>query len=167
MAFQDLLKKWWPMPRHSLVLLVLWLLLNGWSAGQLILGIVLAILIPRLTYPLVRGHPAVKNWSAAGLYFLRLLADIVRANLEVAVRVLRPNRYLKPGWIAIPMVLPHPFQRTLLASTITLTPGTVSVDFSEDESILYVHVLHIDDAETLVKFIQNRYERGLKDIFGC
>lgn len=161
------IKRWMPMPRHSLVLLVLWLMLNGWSVGQLVLGAILAVLIPQLTYRLVRGHPAVKNWSAALLYFVRLLVDIFRANIEVAIRILRPNRYLKPGWIAVPMVLPHPFQRTLLASTITLTPGTVSVDFSEDESVLYVHVLHIDDAEKMVKDIKDRYERGLRNIFGC
>ncbi len=161
------MKNWLPMPRHSLVLLLLWLMLNGWSVGQTVLGIILAIVIPKLTYRLVRGHPAVKNWSAALLYVGRLLVDIFRANIEVAIRVLRPNEYLKPGWIAIPMVLPHPFQRTLLASTITLTPGTVSVDFSEDETVLYVHVLHIDDAEKVVKDIKDRYERGLRNIFGC
>ena len=156
-----------PMPRHSVMLLIVWLLLNGLSAGHVVLGSVLAILIPILTFPLVRGHPAVKSWFAVAQYFCRLIADIIVANFEVAKLVLRPNNMLNPGWIAVPVELPHPFQRTILASTISLTPGTVSVDFSADQTVLYVHVLNLENSEAMIEQIKTRYEAGIKEIFKC
>jgi multicomponent K+:H+ antiporter subunit E len=54
-----------------------------------------------------------------------------------------------------------------LSSTISLTPGTLSADFSKNKSILYVHVLHLDDGQAIIDNIKNRYEQPLKEIFKC
>jgi len=161
------MKRLLPMPWHSVMLLIVWLLLNGFSYGQLLLGAILALLIPVVTYPYVRGHAPVKKPLSMVIYSLKLLFDIVVANLDVARRVLLPNRYLKPGWLAYPMSMSEPFPATLLASSVSLTPGTVSVEFSEDRSCLYIHVLHLDNEEELRAFIFRRYEQPLKEIFGC
>ena len=156
-----------PMPWHTLLLILVWLLLNGFSYGQLVLGAFLGWLIPMLTHSYVRGHPPVKRPLKMIVYILRLLLDIVVANIDVARRVLMPNRYLKPGWLAYPLSMSEPFPATLLASSVSLTPGTVSVEFSEDLSCLYIHVLHLEDEKELVRFIHQRYEQPLKEIFGC
>lgn len=156
-----------PMPWHSLMLLVVWLLLNGASYGQLLLGSVLALLIPILTYPYVRGHAPIRKPFSLAVYGCRLVWDIVVANLDVARRILLPNRFLKPGWLAYPLSISEPFPITILASSISLTPGTVSVEFSEDRSCLYIHVLHLTDEDELVAFIRRRYETPLREIFGC
>lgn len=154
-----------PMPMHSSLLLIVWLLLNGFSAGQLLLGTILAIGIPLLTSPFADRHSKVKKPFAMAVYLLRLLWDIVVSNLEVARRVLRSNRKLNPGFIAYPLELTGDLPLTVLASTISLTPGTVSVDFSEDKQWLYIHALHIDSEQDIIDSIRERYEQPLKEIF--
>ncbi|MDX1267841.1 MAG: Na+/H+ antiporter subunit E, partial [Oceanisphaera sp.] len=72
-----------------------------------------------------------------------------------------------PGFIAVPLDITQDLPITLLASSISLTPGTVSIEVSEDKRWLYVHVLNlVDEAETIAN-IKQRYESPLKEIFGC
>ena len=95
-----------------------------------------------------------------------VLWDIIVANLQVAWIVLTvPNAKLKPAWIAIPLELKQPEAITLLAGTITLTPGTVSADLSAEGHSLLVHVLHTDDPDGVRDEIKSRYERRLLEIF--
>ena len=154
-----------PMPLHSGLLLVVWLLLNGFSAGQLLLGSILALAIPLITAPFADRQSRVAKPVAMVVYVLRLLIDIFVSNMEVASRVLRSNSHLKPGFIAYPLQLTGDYPLTVLASTISLTPGTVSVDFSEDKQWLYIHALHIDSEQEIIDSIRNRYELPLKEIF--
>ena len=156
-----------PMPWHSVMLTMVWLLLNGWSLGQLVLGLFLGWLIPVLVWPYVRGHQRVRHLGKAAVYVLRLLWDIVVANIDVARRVLMPNHLLQPGWIAYPLHMSEPFPVTVLASSVSLTPGTVSVEVSDDRSVLFIHVLHLEDEAALIRFIYDRYEKPLKEVFGC
>ena len=76
-----------------------------------------------------------------------------------------PNSKLKPAWIVIPLDLVQPEAITMLAGTITLTPGTVSADLSDQGHSLLVHVLHTDDPLSVVDEIKTRYEDRLKEIF--
>jgi multicomponent K+:H+ antiporter subunit E len=94
-----------------------------------------------------------------------VLVDIVMANLVVAGLILNPWRTLRPRFIKLPLALQDPFAITLLANTISLTPGTVSADLSPDHRTLLVHCLNLDDEMTLIKHIKCRYETPLKEIF--
>jgi len=89
------------------------------------------------------------------------------SNIDVARRVLKSNRSLQPGFVAFPLALQGDFPLTVLASTISLTPGTVSVDFSEDKQWLYIHALHITDEQALINNIKQHYEKPLQEIFSC
>lgn len=157
-----------PYPIQSVVLLVVWLLLmNSVSLGQVLLGSLLGILLPRL---LVAFHPVAppvrKPWTLIKLLLL-VLWDIVVANLEVARRVLGPNRALKPAFVTLPLTLDNDLAITMLASIISLTPGTVSADLSRNRRELLIHALTADDDETLVRTIKARYEAPLLEAFGC
>jgi len=77
------------------------------------------------------------------------------------------NARLHPAVVRVPMELENPFAITLLASTVSLTPGTVSAEISEDRRTLEVHCLDLEDVETLVATIKSRYETPLKEIFAC
>jgi len=81
--------------------------------------------------------------------------------------VLRPGGGLRPGFVWFPVALTDPFAITVLASTISLTPGTVSVDLSEDARHLLIHSIDLDDAQALVDQIKQRYEGPLQEIFQC
>ena len=99
-------------------------------------------------------------------YTMLVMWDILVANIQVAWIVLTvSNAKLKPAWITVPLDLRKPEAITLLAGTITLTPGTVSADVSESGHYLLVHVLHTDDPQAEVDAIKSRYEARLKEIF--
>lgn len=157
-----------PMPFHSLLLFVVWLLMNNSiSPGQIVLGWFFAITIPLLVNGMRDEHPKLKKPWLAVRYFAMVLKDIFVANIQVAALVLGPLRKLQPGFVAVPIDLSSDVGITVLASTVSLTPGTVSVEVSEDKQWLYVHALHLENEQDLINEIQQRYQRPIKEILGC
>lgn len=155
-----------PRPLLSLLLLLVWLLLSSsLSAGNILLGLVLAWIIPLLTRALWADEPAIRKPWRIFAYLRRLLWDIFLANLTVARLVLMPGRQPQPAFVSYPLSLEHPLAITILASTITLTPGTVSADISEDSKLLLIHVLDAEDDETVINGIRERYEKPLQEMF--
>jgi multicomponent K+:H+ antiporter subunit E len=100
-------------------------------------------------------------------YLAVFIWDIVIANLAVARLILGPVRRLRPAFITLPLDLENDFAITVLAHSISLTPGTVSSKVAEDRRSLLVHVLDLDDEAQLVQRIKQRYEAPLKEIFPC
>ena len=157
-----------PMPIHSLLLFVIWLLVNNTVApGHLLLATFLAIVIPLMTAGMQTPQPKFRKPLLTVKYILMVLWDIIVANLEVALLVLGPSKKLVPAFIAVPLDIQHEFPITILASTVSLTPGTVSAEISEDRQWLYVHVLHLRNKDQLITSIKQRYEQPLKEIFEC
>ena len=158
-----------PMPLHSIMLLIVWLMINSSiSFGHILLGSVLAITIPLLCAPLKVPHAKIVKPFKVISYILLVLKDIVVANVQVAFLVIGPMRKIKPGFVAVPLDLPDTFPVTVLASTVTMTPGTVSAEVSKDQKWLYVHVLNMPENEQeVIDFIKQRYESRVKEIFGC
>ncbi|WP_223422723.1 Na+/H+ antiporter subunit E [Tateyamaria pelophila] len=156
-----------PHPLLTLLLVVVWTLLqNDVSAGMVVFGVILGIIIPQITAAWWPDRPQTIRLGHMFSYAMVVLWDIMVANIEVAKIVLTvPNSELKPAWIAIPLDLVQPEAITVLAGTITLTPGTVSADLSDEGHSLLVHVLHTDDPDAVRDEIKNRYERRLKEIF--
>lgn len=99
-------------------------------------------------------------------YVVVLLIEIVKANIDVVKIVLSPKLKMTPGIIAYKMEVKTDAGITLLANSITLTPGTLSVDISEDKKILYIHALHMEDARKLEESIRGSLERYTKEILG-
>ena len=81
--------------------------------------------------------------------------------------ILGRPRNLRPAFVVVPLDVRHDLAISLLANTISLTPGTVSAQLSEDRQSLLVHALDIDDQDALVATIKPRYEVPLKEIFEC
>jgi len=157
-----------PQPFVSLAILGLWMTLaTEPSAGQFILGAAVALAIPPFTQGLWPNPPRLVRPFAAVALFLRVVFDIIVANLEVARLVLGPLDRLNPHLIEIPLDIDDPFVATLFASIITLTPGTVSVDIERDRRVLVVHALNVTDVPAAIADMKKRYEAPLKEIFGC
>lgn len=157
-----------PMPFHSLLLFVVWLLLNNSaSPGHILLAVFFAISIPLLVNSMRDEHPKLKKPWLALRYFLLVLKDILVANFQVALLVLGPIKKLEPGFVAVPLDVKSDVGITLLASTVSLTPGTLSAEVSEDKQWLYVHALHMTNEQELIDEIKQRYERPIKEILGC
>ncbi len=163
----SLLRRCFPHPLLSLALTLIWLLLaNSFSAGSLLVGIVLGIAIPRLTSNLWPDRPKIQHYSKAFAYVLLVIWDIIVANLQVAYIILfRPVASLHTRWVCVPLDLSNPEAITVFAGTITMTPGTVSCDLSADGKSLLVHCLDAPDAEAAIRDMKERYESRLMEIF--
>ena len=162
-----LLMRIFPHPLLSLVLAVVWvLLLNDFSIGNFVFGLILGIAIAKISSPYWPGRPEIRNPLAIMEYGLVVLWDIVVSNVQVAYLVLfRRSESLRSRFITIPLDLKSPEAIAVLAGTITMTPGTVSSDLSADGRSLLVHCLETDDPEGAVATIKSRYESRLKRIF--
>jgi multicomponent K+:H+ antiporter subunit E len=156
-----------PHPFLTLILAIVWMLLqNEVSAGMAVFGIILGIIIPWGTSIWWPDTPKGFRLSKMITYSFMVMWDILVANVQVAWIVLTvPNSKLKPAWIVIPLELREPEAITVLAGTITLTPGTVSADLSDQGHSLLVHVLHTDDPDAVRDEITSRYQRRLLEIF--
>lgn len=156
-----------PHPFLTLVLTVVWTLLqNNVSAGMVVFGFILGFIIPWITSVWWPDTPKGFRLGKMITYSVIVLWDILIANVQVAWIVLTvSNSKLKPAWIVVPLDLRKPEAITVLAGTITLTPGTVSADLSVTGHSLLVHVLHTDDPDAVRDEIKTRYERRLKEIF--
>ncbi len=156
-----------PAPVLSALLLPAWLTLNGSaSVGHVLLGAALALVLPLWTARFAGPRPRLRAPAAAVRLALVVLRDIVVSNIEVARRVLGPQAALQPRFVWVPLALRSPHGIAALAGIITLTPGTLSCELTEDHRHLLVHALHCTDEAALVADIRARYEAPLLEIFG-
>jgi multicomponent Na+:H+ antiporter subunit E len=151
---------------RTVVLLALaWLALTGeLSAANLVFalglgGLALALSWPLGPYPLFARVRPVKA-VALLLYFS---GQVVMANLKVAAAVVGPRRLLRPAIVAIPLDVQGDDQIAVLANMITLTPGTLSLDVSEDRKTLFVHAMSTSSAEDLRREIKEGFERRVRE----
>jgi len=157
-----------PHPMLSLVLLGVWLLLNNSMHPRMVLlGILFGLAIPPFTHAFWPERPRIFSPMALIRFIPVFLWDVVIANFSVAGLILNFRRKLRPSWIVVPLDLTNPFAIVTLANVISLTPGTVSSQLSPDRKTLLVHALDLDDEETRVREIKERYETPLREIFEC
>lgn len=162
-----LLRRIFPHPHLTVLLTLVWMLLaNKPSLNSLLFGLLLGIVIPFVTQPYWPQRPKLRNWPMVVEYILVVLWDIVIANITVARIILfKRDADRQPNWICIPLELRTPEAITVLAGTITMTPGTVSADVSSEGHNLLVHCLDAPDPMAVRDQIKQRYERRLKEIF--
>lgn len=158
--------RFFPHPLLSAVLWIIWLLLNNTIApGHVVLGAILATLIPWLTSSFWPEKISIQRPWLLVRYTVRVLLEIMIANLVVAKLILSSNKKLHPGFIDYPLTLQSSVGISLLANTISLTPGTVSCDLSDDRQHLLIHALHIDDVDAIIADIHRKFEMPLQEIF--
>ncbi|MCL7942839.1 Na+/H+ antiporter subunit E [Marinobacter sp. ATCH36] len=157
---------WLPRPLFSLFLALLWLLMvNSFSVAHTLLGLALGMFIPFITRAFWPEQAKVHYLLPLLKYFMVLMVDIVLSNLVVAKRILFYPNQLTPSFFTYPLELDDDFAITILASTISLTPGTVTAHYDTEARTLLIHSLHVTDEEALIRQIKDRYERPLQEIF--
>lgn len=158
--------RWLPAPLLSCMLFAVWLLLNGTVApAHLLLGALLAIVIPLWTVRLSpdRIHPLA--WAPVLRLLLIVPWDVVTSAFVAARQVLGRESRLNSGFVRVPVSIESRQGLFMLASIVSLTPGTLMADISDDRRHLLVHALHLEDEAALIALIQQRYERPLRQIF--
>lgn len=150
----------------SLVFAVVWVAVTGSATlHNLIFGFALSTLVLWI----VRDEMGARGyWRRLGriLSLLALfLKELALSAWKVAVLVVSPRMDLKPGIFAFPLTVTRDFEITLLANLITLTPGTLSVDVSEDRKTLFVHAIDCSYIEATKRDIANGFERKIMEAF--
>lgn len=156
-----------------IVAFLTWCFLNWVPDWQhLIVGVLVAVFVAFMTgdlfitRPYVLKHP-LRYWHFLFYYIPVFLWECIKANVDVAYRVLHPKLPISPGIVKVKTKLKSDTALTFLANSITLTPGTLSVDIDRDNGILYVHWINVraKDIETATKIIVERFEKILGKIF--
>lgn len=158
---------WLAHPVLSLLVVTTWLLLQeSLALPQLITAAILGLVVPRLA----RGFIGPGARPRKPLVALRLIGivvwDIVLSNIAVARLALSPGAQPQPAWVRVPLDIRHPNAIVLLASIITITPGTVSCIVDEERGEILVHALDCADPVDMAQQIKQRYEGPLKEILG-
>jgi len=152
------------------LLMVIWLLLT-WPPGltDAAVGLFFCFLVAALVAEIYPERPQrafdPRRWFWMLIYIPYFLYYCIKANLDVAYRVLHVDVPIRPGIVRVKTTLKGDVAKTFLANSITLTPGTLTVDISGDD--LYVHWINIseEDADTQTERIVRRFEPLLRRIF--
>lgn len=159
--------RWLPSPLMTAALLVMWLLLNqSIGLGQILLGLLLALLLPLLARPLAPVEARIRKPLALLKLALGALVEIVRSCFNVS-RIILFTRHerLNSQFISVPLDLREPAGLAVLSCIINSTPGTVWVEILPDTHELALHVFDLHDEAWWIDTIKTRYERPLIEIF--
>lgn len=156
MAFQILL---------NFILAFVWMFLKtSYSPASFFVGYFFGLLIIYM----------FRRFFTSRFYLLRVVAvvnliyiftkELILANIAVLKVILKPKLDIKPGIFAYPTELKQDWEITVLANLITLTPGTLVVDVSPDNKVLYVHAMDISDADEDIQGIKNTFEKAIMEV---
>ena len=153
------------------VLMIIWILINNSLDLEIlgvgfILSLSLAFIFGRRTHVLDEFKFTPKAFFYTGVYLLVFFWDLIKSNLDVALRVLKPSLPINPGIVKTKTVLKSKMARMILTNSITLTPGTLTVDIEDD--ILYIHWIDVEseDIEVATDKIVKKFEKILVKIYG-
>lgn len=149
----------------NILLALVWALANGRiSLMNLMIGFILGYGVLWLAQPLMRPTRYFQRFPIAVRFTGFFLWQLLLSNLRVAYDVITPRLYMQPGIVAVPLDAETDQEITLLANLITLTPGTLSLDVSEDRRTLYVHAMFVDSPDRVRENIKNGFERRLLEL---
>ncbi|MEW9671802.1 Na+/H+ antiporter subunit E [Ammoniphilus sp. 3BR4] len=149
----------------NFLLAFIWMFLNqDWSPVTFVLGYIIGL---GLLF-------AFRRFLQAPFYFRRVIAvvnlillfikELILSSWSVIKLILRPKMDFRPGIFALPTVLKSDWEITLLACLITLTPGTLSLEVSEEGNVLYIHAMDLPDAKEAINQIKGSFEKAIMEV---
>ncbi|GGY00300.1 cation:proton antiporter [Litchfieldella qijiaojingensis] len=148
----------------NLLLALAWVVLTGdFSGPNLLAGLVFGYVTLALIQSQVEALDGYSQRLPRIVMFVGFfLGELVKANLRVAFDIVTPPWYMKPGVIAMPLKAETEFEITFVANLISLTPGTLSLDVSDDRRVLYIHAMFLDDEPELRRGLAELERRALE-----
>lgn len=155
-----------PYPLLAISLTLMWLLLNGFTLGHVLLGAAVGIFSSWAMATLRPSKPRLKKWYLLPKLFLLTMSDIIRSNLAVAWTIIRGRaRGHHSGFIDIPLELKDPMGLAILAVIVTSTPGSAWLEYDSSRNSVFIHVFDLVDEDQWRDVLKNRYEKLLLEIF--
>ena len=150
----------------NILLTAVWVALTGnFVFANVVFGFFLSYLILLV---ITRGSRKARYFRMVPRvisFFFFFLKELVKANLQVAWEMGTPKFFMTPGIVGVPLDIKSDSEITMLANLITLTPGTLSLDISEDKKILYVYSMYITNREDFIRSIKDGFEKRIKDLY--
>ena len=151
-------------------LLIVWIFLAGTSQQEIIIGIIVSLLLTIIFFSKGTIFSEFNLNPKAIFYFIIyifvFLWELVKSSFDVASRVVQPTIPINPGIVKVKTKLKSKLGRTILANSITLTPGTLTVETNGED--YYIHWIDVtsDDIDGATKQIVSKFEKYLEVIFG-
>lgn len=151
---------------YNILISMLWALLTGKvTIGNLTFGFVLGYVVLTLLYPATGKKLSYFQKTMQFVRFVLFFAkELIASSVKVALDVVKPLPLMRPGVIGIPLAAETDLEITLLANLISLTPGTLSLDVSEDRKTLYIHAMYVANPDDLRREIKDGMERRLLEL---
>jgi multicomponent Na+:H+ antiporter subunit E len=149
----------------NILLALVWTMLTGDMAfGNLMIGFVLGYFVLHFERMMFGPHGEPHKTQQIFWFTFYFAWEVFRSAMRVAYDVVTPTLHATPGIVAVPLDAKTPVEITCLCNAITLTPGTLSLDISEDQKTLYVHALFADDPDAVRRQIKQGIERRLLEV---
>jgi multicomponent Na+:H+ antiporter subunit E len=149
----------------NLLLSFIWVAITGtFTIENFVFGFLLSFILLWIISPNRREQKYFSRGPKLIAFIFFFLYELIKANLEVAYDVITPRFFMKPGIVKVPLTATSDLEITLLANLISLTPGTLSLDVSDDKKVLYVHAMYVKDKEEFIAGIKNGFEKRLLEI---
>ncbi len=161
------MKTWFPAPRLSITLLVIWLLVNqSIEVADILLGLLLVVVIPHWFRAILPVDVTIRRPLVILRLIIGSMIEIIRSAINVSLLILFTRRdRLNSQFITIPLELRSPSGLAVLSGIINTTPGTVWVELLPDTYDLALHVFDLHDEQWWIDTIKTRYEQPLIEIF--
>lgn len=162
-----MIRRLFPAPLLSLALLAIWLVLTrDVSLGQVLLGALVATIVPRMTQSLRPTPVRIRHLGVAFRLFMQVGWDVIVWNWRVLLGTLASRDKLpRGGFVTVPLDLRDPSGLAVLAAIMCVIPGTIWSEIALDRSALLVHIFDLGDPQDEIDLIKTRYERPLMEIF--
>ncbi|MFN4198925.1 MAG: Na+/H+ antiporter subunit E [Flavobacterium sp.] len=149
----------------NLILTLVWVALTGsFEFINFAFGFVLTFVILWIINKDATDRKYFRVIPSVIRFFFFFIYELIKANIQVAYDVITPTFYMKPGIVSVPLDAKTDLEITLLANVISLTPGTLSLDVSDDKKVLYVHAMYVRDKDVFIQSIKNGFEKKLLNI---
>ncbi|WP_342514821.1 Na+/H+ antiporter subunit E [Sporosarcina sp. FSL K6-1522] len=156
MAFQLLL--------NFFIALVWMFMSSSMSASTFIVGYLIGLILIIMMRRFFKERLYISRLWATFKLTLLFFKELTLSNIDVLRVVLRPKMDIQPMIFALPTDLEHDWEITLLSSLITLTPGTIVLNVSDDQRTLYIHAIDVDDVDDAIDSIKNSFEKAIKEV---
>jgi len=155
-----------PYPILSICLALMWMMLNSFSLGHLLLGVTVAIFSGWALASLRPDKPKLKKWYLLPKLFGLVFVDVIRSNIAVSWVLLQGKRRKDTsGFVLVPLKIEDPTALAVMAVILTATPGSAWLEYDSGDKTVLIHVLDLIDKEAWIANIKQRYEALLMEIF--
>ncbi|WP_226036974.1 Na+/H+ antiporter subunit E [Aquibacillus saliphilus] len=149
----------------NIIIAVMWMFLSeSYTFSAFISGYLIGILLLLVLQRFIPDSFYMKRVFNVLKLVLLFLKELILSNLEIVKHVYSPKLEIEPGIFALPTELKSNWEITMLANLITLTPGTLAVAISDDNSIIYIHAMDLADTEESIRSIKDTFEKAIMEV---